>query len=59
MEAEVAEGLGLKVGDDITVNVLGRAMTARIANLRKVNWRNFGMNFVLVFSPNDLRRRAA
>jgi putative ABC transport system permease protein len=27
-------------------------LTAKIANLRKVNWRNFGINFVLVFSPN-------
>jgi putative ABC transport system permease protein len=52
MEAEVADGLGLKIGDEITVNVLGRSMTAHVANLRKVNWRSFGINFVLVFSPN-------
>jgi putative ABC transport system permease protein len=52
MEAEVAQGLGLKVGDTISVNVLGRGLTAKIANLRKVNWRNFGINFVMVFSPN-------
>ncbi|WP_020173468.1 ABC transporter permease [Methyloferula stellata] len=52
VETEVADGIGLTVGDDITVNVLGRAVTARVANLRKVNWRSFGMNFVLVFSPN-------
>jgi putative ABC transport system permease protein len=52
MESEVADGLGLSVGDEISVNVLGRSMDARIANLRKVNWRSFGINFVLVFSPN-------
>ncbi|WP_294534141.1 FtsX-like permease family protein [uncultured Rhodoblastus sp.] len=52
MEAEVAQGLGLKVGDTISVNVLGRGLTAKIANLRKVNWRNFGINFVMVFSPD-------
>jgi len=52
MEVEVARGLGLDVGDEIAVNVLGRNVTARIANLRKVNWRSFGINFVLVFSPN-------
>jgi putative ABC transport system permease protein len=52
MEAEVARGLGLSVGDDIAVNVLGRNVTAKIANLRKVNWRSFGINFVLVFSPH-------
>ena len=35
----------------ITVNVLGRNVTARIANLRAVDWENLGINFVLVFSP--------
>ena len=32
--------------------MLGRTLTARIANLRKVNWRSFNINFVMVFSPN-------
>ena len=41
----------LKIGDTITVNVLGRNVTARIANLRAVDWENLGINFVMVFSP--------
>ncbi|WP_374547313.1 ABC transporter permease [Rhodoblastus sp.] len=53
MESGVAQGLGLKIGDNVTVNVLGRTLTARIANLRKVNWRSFNINFVMVFSPNS------
>ena len=52
MEAVAAEGLGLKLGDEITLNVLGRNLSAKIANLRKVNWRSLGINFVFVFSPN-------
>ncbi|HLH10497.1 MAG TPA: FtsX-like permease family protein [Methylovirgula sp.] len=52
MEQEVAEGLGLKLGDIVTVNVLGRNVAARIANLRKVDLRNLGINFLLVYSPN-------
>jgi putative ABC transport system permease protein len=48
----IAEGLGLTVGDAITVNVLGRNLQARIANLRTVEWRSLGINFVMVFSPN-------
>lgn len=51
-DAPIAAGLGLKVGDPITVNVLGRNITARIANLRMVEWRSLGINFVMVFSPN-------
>ena len=54
MENGVAQGLGVKIGDTITVNVLGRTLTARVANLRKVNWRSFNINFVLVFSPNAI-----
>ncbi len=44
--------LGLKIGDTVTVNVLGRSITARIANFRKVQWESLSMNFVMVFSPN-------
>ncbi|HZH52758.1 MAG TPA: ABC transporter permease [Microvirga sp.] len=51
-DQRIAEGLGLKIGDEITVNVLGRNITATIANLRHVEWRSMGINFVMVFSPN-------
>jgi putative ABC transport system permease protein len=54
-EKKLAEGLGLKIGDPVTVNVLGRTITARIANLRTVDWQNLGINFVLVFSPGAFR----
>jgi putative ABC transport system permease protein len=50
-EKKLAEGLGLKIGDEVTVNVLGRNITATIANLRTVDWESLGINFVLVFSP--------
>jgi putative ABC transport system permease protein len=51
---EIAEGIGVKIGDALKVNVLGREIDVRVANLRKVNWRSFGINFVMVFSPNAL-----
>ena len=51
LENRTAEDLGLKIGDRITVNVLGRSITATIANRRAVDWENLGINFVLVFSP--------
>ncbi|WP_244631128.1 ABC transporter permease [Aureimonas sp. ME7] len=50
--AKEAGELGLKIGDTITVNVLGRDITARIANLRQVEWESLAINFVMVFSPN-------
>jgi putative ABC transport system permease protein len=53
-EAEIARGLGLDIGDTVTVNVLGRNVVARIANLREVRWESLNLNFVMVFSPNTL-----
>jgi putative ABC transport system permease protein len=52
-DAQNAAGIGLKVGDRLTVNVLGRNITARVANLRTVEWRSLGINFVMLFSPNS------
>jgi putative ABC transport system permease protein len=54
-EKRIADGLGLKLGDMVTVNVLGRNITARIANLRQVNWHSLSINFVMVFSSDAFR----
>lgn len=54
VEQEIAKGLDLKVGDTLKVNVLGREIEVEVANLRQVNWRSMGINFVLVFTPNTL-----
>ena len=51
-EKKIADGLGLKLGDPVTVNVLGRNITSRIANMRTVDWESLGINFVMVFSPH-------
>ncbi|MBB2832087.1 UNVERIFIED_ORG: putative ABC transport system permease protein [Rhizobium esperanzae] len=53
--SEEAHELGLKIGDTVTVNVLGRNITAKIANLRRVQWESLSINFVMVFSPNTFR----
>jgi putative ABC transport system permease protein len=53
-EADAARGIGLKVGDEITVNILGREITAEVANLRDVDWGTLRLNFVMVFSPGVL-----
>lgn len=51
---EVGRGLGLKLGDKVTVNVLGRDIEATVANFRSVEWRSLQINFAMVFSPNTL-----
>ena len=44
--------LGLKLGDTVTVNVLGRNINAKIGSFRQLQWETLAMNFVMVFSPN-------
>jgi putative ABC transport system permease protein len=54
-EKKLADGLGLKLGDEVVVNVLGRDISVTISNMRTVDWQSLGINFVLVFSPNAFR----
>lgn len=54
LDADAAEALGLKVGDRMTVAVLGRPIEARIASLRRIDWRSYGFNFAIIFSPGVL-----
>ena len=51
---DAATGLGIGIGDTLTVDVLGRAITGTIANIREVRWRSLRINFVMVFSPGVL-----
>jgi len=51
--------LGLNVGDTMTFNVQGRQITARVANIRQVDWRNARTGFLVVFRPGPLDRAPA
>ncbi|MCF6273025.1 MAG: FtsX-like permease family protein [Rhodobacteraceae bacterium] len=53
--AEEAAEIGVKIGDEITANILGRDMTAKIANLRDLTFSDMSINFVMVWSPNALQ----
>ncbi|MCI4662214.1 MAG: drug:proton antiporter [Neomegalonema sp.] len=52
---EQGRGIGLSLGDEITVNILGRDVTARVANFRKVEFREGGINFLMIYTPGTLR----
>ena len=54
MEVDAARGAGLKVGDSVTLNVLGRELDVRIAVLRKVDWGGFGPAFPIIIDPAAL-----
>jgi putative ABC transport system permease protein len=53
---EAAE-MGLELGDEITVNILGRDITATLTSLREVDFSTAGMGFIMVM--NDAALAAA
>lgn len=54
LDARLAEGWGVGLGDTVTVNVLGRDVSLRVASLRQIEWQGLGLNFVLIASPGLL-----
>ncbi|WP_296061213.1 FtsX-like permease family protein [uncultured Amphritea sp.] len=55
VEQQLAENLGLKLGDTISFDVAGQTFSATIRNTRKVEWRSFQPNFYMIFSPGVLQ----
>jgi putative ABC transport system permease protein len=55
VDERLAQAVGLKIGDRLTVGLLGVERTVTVASLRRIDWDSLGFNYVLVFSPNALR----
>ncbi|MDE2517012.1 MAG: ABC transporter permease [Rhodospirillales bacterium] len=54
LDANLARGWGVGVGDTVRLNILGRTIDFRIANLRAIAWRRIGLNFAMIASPGLL-----
>jgi putative ABC transport system permease protein len=54
LDGEIARGMGLDIGGTLTVNVLGREVTAKVASLRAIDWTSLGINYVIIFAPGTL-----
>jgi putative ABC transport system permease protein len=54
IDDDAAKALGLKLGDTISVSVLGVDVTATIASTRKIDWQSLGFNFAILFAPGTL-----
>jgi putative ABC transport system permease protein len=50
----LARGWGVRIGDVIRVNVLGRDIDLRVASLRDIAWRSLSLNFAMIASPGLL-----
>ena len=55
VEEGIAERLGIQLGDELTYEVAGSRFTARVTNLRKVQWDSMRVNFFVITTPELLR----
>ena len=53
---EFEHWLGLRLGEELTFDIAGKTLTARIASVRKVEWDSFKPNFLIVFPPGLLEK---
>ena len=54
LEEDIAKDLSVGIGDEMTLDVQGVSVRARVASLRKVDWSRFNLNFFMVFPPGVL-----
>lgn len=53
-DAKIAKGFGVGVGDTLTLGIMGRRITARIACLRDIDWTTLSLNHAVILSPGVL-----
>jgi putative ABC transport system permease protein len=54
ISSEYQEALQLKLGDKLSFDIAGEALTVQVASIRKIRWDSFRPNFFLVFPPGLL-----
>ena len=54
MSQDPARAANIKIGDEVTLSILGREIVARVAVIRHVDFGTFGASFALVLSPSAI-----
>jgi putative ABC transport system permease protein len=52
LDAGIARSWSVKIGDTLTVDVLGRKFDLIIANLRRIRWQSLQLNFLMTATPD-------
>jgi len=56
LDEQLANGMGLTLGDTMSFNIMGRNVSAEIVSIRRIDWTTMGMNFSIIFAPGTLER---
>jgi putative ABC transport system permease protein len=54
LDAALARGFGIGLGDSLTFNILGREVEATVASLREIDWRSLRFDFAVIFAPGAI-----
>jgi putative ABC transport system permease protein len=54
VEQGIMQGLGLELGDELTFEIAGEPLTAKLTSVRRVEWDSLSPNFMLVLNPAAL-----
>ena len=52
---DVANFFAMTLGDEMTLNILGREITGTVHNIRDLDWRTIQLNFAVMLSPEPLQ----
>jgi putative ABC transport system permease protein len=58
LATEFQEALHVRVGDELTFDIAGESISAKVASIRKVKWDSFQPNFFVVFAPGVIENTA-
>ncbi|THF66404.1 FtsX-like permease family protein [Pseudothauera nasutitermitis] len=59
IEEGLAQTFGLKIGDEVSFEIAGRAVSAPITSVRKLDWDSMRVNFFFIASPGVLEEHPA
>lgn len=54
-DENLAQKLGIKLGDEVTYYISGASITAAVTSLRKINWDSFKPNFFVISPEKTLQ----
>lgn len=54
VEAELAENLGITLGDELSFMISGNEITHKVSSVRAVQWESFRPNFYIIFPPETI-----
>jgi putative ABC transport system permease protein len=56
VDSRFLEGMGIEIGDTITVSILGEEITAEITSAREIDYSTFQLNFAMILSPGVIEK---